>query len=204
MPLPWPKVEWKAGIFLAIIPFLLSFVIFFYPPIATDPNLQSLRFLIGIPLLVSPLLFPLFLWSWRTINVAIMRLRLYPVVYAGGQRSNEQIEQLRREYYALAVVSNSSNIYEISRAAYIQGKLYISIAKKRSRRVSEGETFAVLHKDDGLLMGLFEVKEIRENDVYALGVSNVDPLWLGYIIQRGEAEINPSLLAIYVPRGETI
>lgn len=201
--LQWPKLKWQAKMLFTVIPFLLSFLVFFYPPIANSDNLNQIRLAIGIPLFLAPILIPLVIWLIRASAVSFRRVKYYPKLYIFTFQEISELDQLKRNFFELATNISNNRIFEIIKAAYHQEKLFISVKKRADMELMLGDTLTVVHTEDGLLMGLFKITEIREIEYYAAGTSNIDPLWLGYIRQQGEGRINPYMAAISLPQGES-
>ena len=185
---------------LALMPFLLGFVLFFFPELtANSPALVGLRLKVGVPLLLAPLLVPVIVWMGRTITVAAQRVKLYTQLHFVAAQALNDLEGVKRSYFDLAWQKAQDKL-EITKVAYLDGKIIIRVLKGKPCRVKQGDSLAVVHKEDSLLMGIFQVTEIRSQEIYAKGISHVDALWLGYIREQGETDMTPNLTAIHMPQ----
>jgi hypothetical protein len=197
-PLEWPKIKWQAEMWLAIISFLFGFVLYFFPKLTEDLTSPQVRLMIGVPLLLAPILFPLLAWVWKTIGVAIRRVRFYPFLYIYAKQSVVDVGEFSKSYHDLVKKAADEKQFEIAKVGHVDGKLYIVVQKRRFPKVSLDDLLIVAHKEDGLIMGEFKVTEVRSKDIYAIGFRNVDALWLGYIRRVGELSMTPNLTAFYI------
>ncbi len=200
--LNWPRLEWNSEMWLTLIPFVMSFVVFFYPKFAEDNRYEKIRFAIGLPLLFAPLYIPIIVWLWKLVGVGVRRILNYPQSRLQTENANCELFQLKQEIFRLVKNTRENIVFEIGKVAYHQNTIYIAVRWKKELELKRDDTLVVLHLDDGRLMGIFRVVEIRENEYYAQGVRHVDPLWSGYVREREEIGINPFLAAFYVPQGE--
>jgi hypothetical protein len=199
-----PKIKWDSMMWLTVIPFLLSFLPFVFPKLLTDLSLTKLKFIIVIPLFLAPLLVPLTCWILKTIIVINRRARIYPSLYLHSQNTSLEIEQLRKSYYDFTNTINKEKEFEIIKVGHEKNKLLIVVRKRKSPKIAKNDLLNVLHKKDGLLMGIFQVVEIKSKEFYAIGIRNIDPVWLGFVLQEGEVNINPYLAAVLFNKGERI
>jgi hypothetical protein len=112
----------------------------------------------------------------------------------------QEIDDLRKRYFDLANSIADERQFEIIRVANLNGKMFIVIQKRKTPVINQGDSMAVVHKEDGLLMGIFQVTEIKSKEIYAQGISDIDAVWDGYVRQYGEVHTLPSLVAIYIPQ----
>jgi len=94
-------------------------------------------------------------------------------------------------------------LLEIDWATY-QGDKFIIALKNRSKlNIKKGNKISVFDKRDTVPMGQFEITEVRDDKYYAIGIKNIDPVWLGYVKRVGETRAVPYYItAIYLPSGE--
>ena len=102
------------------------------------------------------------------------------------------------------MVSNSlsTRIFEIKGAKHQQDKLYILLRKNSELNLNKGDPLLVIDKTDLTFMGQFEITEVLNTGYYAIGVKNIDSVWLGYMREKGETTMMPNIIAVYVPIGE--
>lgn len=192
-PLEWPKLKWKFEWWWAFISYVLAFIVFFFPQLPI-----IFKLIIGVLLLLAPFLAPILIWVWRKTKVAAKRVKFYPSLNTRAQQSVTDNLQLRRSYFDLIMHYTDERRFEIITAGHINSKLIIAVRKRITPKVSRGDLFDVIHKEDGLLMGNFQVTEIRSQEIYATGISNIDPVWLGHVRQMGEVKLIPNLVAVYL------
>lgn len=206
-PLPpdlkWPRLRWRTHLWLLdLISFLLALIVLFWPGLVQE-ELKYIRFLVGIPLLLVPPLAPVLGWLWSAVGMIRRRVHYYPILRLRAQWAIDELDEMSRNLFYIVQAINHGPIFEIARAAYQQGKLYIALNKRKSAKLVEGDTLLVVHRGDARAMGLFEVTDVCDREYYAIGASNIDPLWLGYVQQQGEVTIVPHIAAIHLPQGET-
>lgn len=199
--LKWPKLQWRSKMCLAIIPFLLSLIVFFYPRLLQEAGLQQMRIALGISLLLAAVLVPTFEWLWRVGHVMHRRVYYYPQLYRRAQREIAELDQTKRYLYYLAQMIGAERTFEIAKAAYREGKLYIVVNKRGGAKLNEGDVLLAIHKKDALPMGWFKLIEVRDREYYAIGESSIDPVWLGFVQKKGEVEVMPHMAAIYLAQG---
>lgn len=187
---------------LTFIPFVLSFVVFFYPKFAEDNRYEEIRFAIGLPLLFAPLYIPIIVWLWKSVGVGVRRILHYPQSRLQAENANHELFLVKQEFYRFVINTREKNVFEIEKVDYHQNKIFIAVSRKKALELKIHDKLVVVHRGDGLLMGFFRIVDIRENEYYAQGVGNVDPVWSGYVRERGEISINPFLAAVYEPQGE--
>jgi hypothetical protein len=66
----------------------------------------------------------------------------------------------------------------------------------------KGDLVSILHKEDSMVMGIFKITEIREDAYYAVAHSSIDPVFGGFIRDRGSITIVPNMVATHIPQGE--
>jgi hypothetical protein len=205
-PLPpdlkWPRVQWRINLWLDLISVLLAFIVLFWPGLVQE-GLEHIRFLVGIPLLLVPLLVPVLPWLCKVSYVVCRRAHYYPTLRQRAQREIDKLNEMEKNLFDIALTSSAGHLFEIARAGCYEDKLWIVLNKPKSPKLAEGDALLVAHIEDGRAMGLFEVTQVRDTEYYAIGISSVDALWWGYVRQQGEVTIMPHMAAIHVPQGET-
>jgi hypothetical protein len=192
----WPRIIWRSEMWLTIIPFILGFIIFFFPQLSETTVPTQIRLIIGIPLLLAPLLIPFLFWMVRITWVITKRVDLYPQTHSVAKQALFDVEQIRRSYFELTKQFAEDKQFELIKVGYFNSKLVIAVKKRKNPKINQGDILAVVDKEDNLLMGIFEVTELRSEEIYAKGINNIDPLWLGYVIQKGEVNMTPNLAAV--------
>ena len=132
--------------------------------------------------------------------MATQRAKYYSSLHSKALQAIQYIEHLRKSYFDLVKQIADERQFEIIRVANVNGKMFIVIQKRKTPKIYQGDSMVVVHKEDGLLMGIFQVTEIRLKEIYAQGISDLDAVWSGYVRQRGEVHMTPNLAAIYIPQ----
>jgi hypothetical protein len=205
-PLPnlkWPQWQWGWGNnVLSIISSLLGLAVFIFPSLSESGFPLKFRLLIGIPLLLMPIIIPILIWLSKTSRVVYLRCIYYSPLRQRAQQHADELMDTRKALFSIVKHDIESLEFEIMRAKYDHGKLYIALKRRKSLRLTKGDTLIAIHKDDGLAMGQFEITEERTGEYLAIGVKGIDRLWLSYMKNQGETALLPYMAAIYRPLGE--
>jgi len=198
---PWPRPHWRHEFWLTAIPFLLAFIVFFLPATASAELPVLLRFIIGLPLLLAPIIAPLVAWWWSVARMAISRIRGYPDLHRGAQQQDTDLLAIKADLYDVALSRQGAMALDLLRARVDDGHLYISIAKKTQAPLAVDDPVVVVDQTDGMIMGMFKVTQIRDADYYAVDTSGVNPLWKGQVFQQGEVSMFPNMIAVPLREG---
>lgn len=194
-PLKWPR--WKYSFkWFTFIPYILGFFAFFVPDLE-----NKYRIIIGIFLLLLPVLTQTFLWIGKIIVTICKRTNYYPNLYNYYQNVISEFEELKELFYCKFINIIKDNILEIKGAKYQRGKLYIALQNNSKLNLKKSNKIVVFDKKDWIFLGQFEITEVRKSEYIALGIK-VDPVWQGYVRQKGETTIMPNITAIYLHSGE--
>lgn len=171
-------------------------VVFVQP--ATSRHSIWVRF--GISLgwfLVSSILLLAAEYLLKTCSVAMNRLRAYNNLYDVAEQQARQIARSQETILELSQELTSSRRFEIEKTLYYDGLLYLVLRKKRGAKLEIGHRIKVIDAQDGGIMGVFEVTEVR-SDGYRAKADYVDPVWLGFVHQNGKAETSapPNTIAL--------
>jgi len=200
-PLEWPRVDWRSYDWWTITSVVLGVIVFIFPdlPAAIAPKINKLY--IGIPLISIPISFPILIWLFKIINNIRRRTINYPKLYKKTFEALYDNVQLRKSLSDFVNQQFSrEREFEILRVTHEQGKIIIVLQKRDTPKIYRDDQFVVIHTEDDLLMGIFTVISVRTNEIYALGIKNVDPVWAGFILQKGEIFSTPFLSAINLPK----
>ncbi len=193
-----PKIKWRYDIYWSAIPFILSIITFIFPDIINKYIHLQNNLLLGAFLFFSPVYLPVVFFLIRLVLCSIQRSANYPRLYACAELAILNYDHLRNEYFDIITKLNEKNEVEIIKAGIDRGKIYVVFKKKKHRIIQNNEKIAIIHKEDGLLLGIFSISEIRTEEVYAKEYTNIDPVWFGYLMQKQETVITPNLAAYLV------
>ena len=197
-----PRWEWWGNIWGSVVQVVLAFLVFFFPNlVGIDESLQPLRLIIGIPILLLPILGPTLLWLFKAGVVTYKRARYYPTLRHRTRRDEDDLARANQTIFAFLQNATSGQVYALDRAWYDRNtdQLFIVLEKNGTHDLTRGDSVAVLHTSGTRYMGLFEVTEVRAQEYYARGVTNVDPLWMGQMREQIEVRVLPFMIAEYLP-----
>jgi hypothetical protein len=202
-PLPpelkWPRLQWRTEMWLTFIPFLLSFLVFFWPELAAHKSLQYIRIPVGIALFLTPALVPVLAWLYKTGSVVCRRAHHYPSLRQRAEREIDDLDEMKKNLFDILQAISPEPLFEIARARYYQNKLLIVLNKRKSPRLAKGDILVAVDMEDAKAMGLFEVTEVRDAEYYAISIRGIDAVWLGFARQQRETRIMPNMRAIPLP-----
>lgn len=201
-PLEWPRVDWKRYDWWTITSVVLGLIVFMFPdlPAANAPKIN--RLYIGIPLISIPLSFPILIWLFKICNIIRKRTINYPRLHKQTIEARYDIVQLRNSLSDFVKQQFSrEREFEILRVTHENGKIIIVLQKRDTPEINRDDQIVVFDTEDYYLMGIFTVISVKTNEIYALGIRNVDPVWAGFILKKeGEILSTPFLSAIYLPK----
>jgi hypothetical protein len=199
--LTWPRFHWRLSSWLTIVSVLLAAIFLLFPSISEGKSIIE-RILLGVIIALSPLiLFSLVPWLYASGIVIVGRIRYYPKLSELLKIEQRDLTEIRNVMAELVQKLFKANTFEIQKAAFTNGKLYIILRKKTNSGLDIGDSVEVIDDKDGMSMGQFVVTEIRDEVYYAEGISHVDRLWLGYVREKGEITVIPHMVAIHIPHG---
>ena len=184
---------------LTVIPFVLGFLVFFWPELAAHKSLQYIRIPVGIALVLTPFLVPVLAWLYKTGSVVCRRAHYYPSLRQRAQREIDELDEMKKNLFDILQATSADSLFEIARARYYQDRLHIVLNKRKSPRLAKGDTLVAVDMEDAKAMGLFEVTEVRDAEYYAIGIRGIDAVWLGFVRQQRETRVMPNMRAIPLP-----
>lgn len=193
----WPKSGWwltAASLALGILAVFLK-------------GFTDIKFLYQIALAIaivalSPIAIKLVIHLGRLLATLIRRLIIFGQLL---EELRQTTDNLIRTQETISFFRNNllqTNFVEILRLQYFKQKLYLVVYRNQEKELEEGNKLVVLDTNDGLIMGYFNVTEVRRDEYIAEVNGSVDPLWMGYLRQTGESEMRvpANLVAILLPK----
>jgi hypothetical protein len=153
--LEWPRWQWRFSKFVDladVASIALGFMLFLCPSLVGER-----RFVIGIPLMSVPVSIPALVWVCRIGYITWLRARHYPRLYRSARRDSEALAQANRQIYALVERDINGRAFEIAGASWVRSRLCIALKKREDYKLAEGDMLVVIHLDDAMPMGWFEV-----------------------------------------------
>lgn len=183
----WPRWTWRdSGWWFAVFGAVLGAVVFVQPAISR----HSFWVRFGISLgwfALSCILLLTVEHLFKSCLVAISRLRAYNSLYDVAEQQARQIARAQETILELSQELTRGRRFEIEKTLYYDETLYVVLRKKRGARLEVGHRVRVIDTQDGGIMGVFEVNEVR-SDEYRARADYVNPVWLGFVHQNGRAE----------------
>jgi hypothetical protein len=192
--LEWPHLRLRFLKWLNLLSSVLGIIGFIF----LNLNL-SLRIIIGIGIAISPLFINISRWGFDAIRVLIRRVQIYPRLQKDLCELQNKFSELKDSFFRLAM--KETKIYEIISAKIQRGSLFIALRSDQKNPLLNGQKIIVIDKSDQTYMGQFEVVEDFSGGYYARGMKDIDPVWFGYIHERGESRMIPNVVGISIPIG---
>lgn len=208
----WPKFKWHFNVWQTIVLAWLAYVLSVFPGMMEGRS-AGYRVLVGVLIFLSVFLLIMTIqWLFTAGRTIVRRVIFYPKLmetYNVERRDlteiNEALTESNTELHKTGVylLQNHFNArsFEIRKAAFTKGRIYILLARKSGYKMVVGDIVDVIDQEDNRFMGRFKVIELRENDYYAVGTGKIDGLWSGYVREQGETEVMPRMVAICIFEG---
>lgn len=195
-PLKWPTLDLNKGDWWSKVSFLFGIVIVIFPELLDFIKLEFNKIFIGLFLLITPLLVPVAIWTHKVFILVYHRTKYFSHLFYLANQFFQHNFQLKQNIMDLITQQNTELCYfEISRVIYTDRKIFAILLRRGEVNIKENDLFAFFSTEDRFLLGVFQVSEVRSTEIYSIGV-NIDPLWSGYIRDKGEITTTPFLRAV--------
>lgn len=200
--LRWPKFRWRVrvAVWLTIVSAVITSVIFLCPDLSAGRSV-GYRVLLWILIIFSTFLLVAIPWFFTAGRTIVERVRWHPKLLETYNGERHELADMQK--IVVDIVQNHifARSFEIRKAAFTKGRLCILLARRSGYEMAAGYMVDVIDQEDNKFMGKFKVTELHENAYYAEEISNIDPVWLGYVRQQGETEVIPHMVAICIHKG---
>lgn len=200
-----PKFMWNDKFWFGLISYYLGLIgvlYFFFPSFKEHEFFVQYRNLIVIILFLLPYLPSIIIWFVKFIIFVVKRTRDYAIYYDYFIFFKDEYDNLRKQFFKFLLEMPERKVFTINKASFIQGKIYVSIGKHVNQNLNTGDFVSLLHKEETKLMGIFKIIDILDNEYNAVGTSNIDPIFGGYIRKEGTLSIVPNIVAVRLSQGE--
>jgi hypothetical protein len=165
--------------------------------------MKTIRDVIMGLLFSAPLVAPLSVWIFKNIRVVSRRSKEYPSLHDSAVELQRTNRDIRANSLDLLVHLSGHELSELSLAFFADSSLYIAFPRTHLLLLNVGETVAVVHTKDALLMGVFEVTEVRNNEYYAVARPGVDLLFASLVREKERVDTFPNLAVLFKANGAT-
>ncbi len=198
-PLYWPTSGWWLTAFGALIGALLLLF-----PNSTGLSLAE-RIELCFLLAIAPAIFVASVHGFRLARVFISRARQYAELHRVIYDLKKERDRAFGAVNALVREREEERAFRIAHCYYYQSTPMIVLQRKRGLRANVGDSLTVVDRDTGRALGLFRVTDDGGDGYQAKGTEDIDPLWLGYMVQSGTAHSAPppgALAILLNPTGD--
>ncbi|HEY0545160.1 MAG TPA: hypothetical protein VGC91_07170 [Pyrinomonadaceae bacterium] len=197
----WPRWTWReSSWWLTAIGAVIALLLILYPLLISYP--LWLRMLVGFASLLSPILILALIFSLKVATVALDRIHGYKQLYELSEQRTKEVAQAQETilYFLRELLGGRS--FEIEKVQYYKDRLTLILKKKRGVTLEAGNEIRVIDTLEGVVMGIFEISEVRSKHYIARSQGSVNAVWLGYIHESGNAESSapPDTAAIFFPK----
>jgi hypothetical protein len=187
--LAWPRWNWReSSWWLTTAGAAGGFAVLLIPSLTTA-DLRTRIIAATVAVVALPLILLVIIHLIRTASVAVRRAAAFPELTETVQTTSEQLVRARSAVTALAADRPELPRFEIYRVLNHGSTVTIAVTKSR-RKLDVGDILVVVDTTDGVVLGDFQVSEIR-SDVYRTTALTIDPLWAGSVIQSHQPETLP-------------
>lgn len=133
----------------------------------------------------------------------------YPKLHSKANSMDKQISQYtsqltdaKKELSVLSMHVLKATKFEIMSEVVDKGELYILVRMRKSPKLSEGDILRVRHIQDNMIVGYFQVTQVRSSDYVAKGIKSIDESWMQQVTLQGSTNVVLNLEALYLPDGD--
>jgi hypothetical protein len=198
----WPKINWNLDFWFTLIPFILGFLLLFYPQIQVDKNLEKIRWLIGIGLLMFPLTATLVIWFVNIVRVIIRRNKDFKLYFNQFQDLNKEYIEYRDKISNAVVKLISSQSLQVSEAHFDDNEIYVVVKSSPQIELNNGIILVLYNAETEKTIGFFKVTSITAEYCQAKAYQGVDPLWSGYVREKKHIRFLANINAVVYSEGE--
>ena len=198
----WPRWVWRdSAWWLTVFGTVFAVIVYVQPSVSSHSFWVRVSIALGVFVLSSILLLAME-HLVKACSVAFRRIRAYEGLHEIAEQQIQHNAKAQEVILKLLQELTAGRKFEIEKTLYYNETLYISIRKKRGARLQEGDMVTVINAQDGGIMGMFEVSEVRSDEYRARVADYIDPVWLGFVHQDGRAETSapPNAAAFFMPK----
>lgn len=200
---PLPKVEWKLNFWLTFIPYVTSFILFFFPQLINLEEYKILRYILGALLLFTPFLYQLIDWLVKLNKAIKNRVENYDYLIETLKQSKKDIKDYKESVFELFSMFNKFlEPYGVIEAHYNEKSFFVVVRKKIRTNLIEGDRFFIINKEDNSFIGIFKIINKNDDCYTAIGQLGLDPMWAGFIRDKGRVDFLPYMQAFYYLEGD--
>lgn len=146
--LKWPKFRWSVVKWLSLVSGIIGLVSFIYQPVL-EKERDKERIIVAVSIaVVAFFLLVGAVWSFRALQVALARVRCHPKLVVTLNNERKELNKAENFVVELAKKNIWGRSFEISRAGFLNDKLYILLSRKSAHKMVVGDRAIALPSED--------------------------------------------------------
>lgn len=200
--IPWPSWRWEgSGWWQTIAASILAAATLIAPALSTKPLFERLVLLLGA-FVVAPLVVLTITYIARVLRVVVLRALAYERVVQQSIEAQHELTATKTMLSSAVRGQHQLPTFEITSILKYGGNIYLNLSLGLDA-LSSGDQIALVDTTDGMLLGEFEVTNVKQSGYQAKGTRPPNPVWLGYLRESNQMELPPppGAVALLVAKG---
>lgn len=200
--IPWPKWRWEgSGWWQTIAASILAAAALIAPALMTMPLFARIALLIGA-FVVSPFVVLTITYIARALRVVVLRALAYERVVRKTIETQDELTVTKTMLSSAVRGQHQLPTFEITKVLKYGGHIYINLLLGLDS-LSFGDRIALVDTADGMVLGDFEVTDVKHGGYQAKSTRPPNSVWLGYLHESNQMELPPppGAVALLVAKG---
>ncbi|TWU61112.1 hypothetical protein V7x_54240 [Crateriforma conspicua] len=188
--LEYPKYQWPtSGWWFTIVGTLFGGIVFLAPNAIDMPILSRVLLFVAVAIAPAAVIFAsTFLRRFVTF---FRRGKNYEIALSNIAQLRDEISRGTQLTNLLLQERQNTRALQIEHGYYYDNYAYISLHRKKGFAVAVGDVLTVVDQTNGRNLGDFQITELKPKTYVGKATGDIDPLWLGYIVQTGTTPSAP-------------
>jgi hypothetical protein len=188
--IPWPKWRWEgSGWWQTIAASILAAAALIVPALMTKPLFARTALLIGA-FVVVPLVVLTITYIARALRVMVLRALAYESVVRKTIEMQDELTATKTMLSSAVRGQHQLPTFEITKVLKYGGYVYVNLSLGLDS-LSSSDRIALVDTADGMVLGDFEVTDVKQSGYQAKSTRPPNPVWLGYLRESSQMELPP-------------
>jgi hypothetical protein len=138
----------------------------------------------------------------RALRVVVLRAIAYERLVRQAIETQDELTATKTMLSSAVRGSHQLPTFEITNVLKYGGHVYVNLSLGLDS-LNSGDTIALVDTADGMVLGHFEVTDVKQNGYQAKSARPPNPVWLGYLHESNQMELPPppGAVALLVAKG---
>lgn len=143
-------------------------------------------------------------YAGRGVKVLMLRISSYNIIVERLVTVSHELGQTKQMVTALVQEQNDLPQFEIERVLRYGEDVYIRLAFSLLA-LELNDRIAVVDRADGMVLGHFDVTEVKREGYQARSVGTLNPVWSGFLRQTTQVDTPPppGSVALLIAKGKS-